>query len=55
MDLDQLLKADFSKQRRVVLYCEEGSISELVVDALRSHNKKTVYHLEGGFQNWRSS
>ena len=54
MDVDQLLKADFSKERRVLIYCEEGSISELVVDALRSQNRKTVYHLEGGFQSWLS-
>lgn len=55
MDVDHLLKADFSKEKRVVIYCEEGSISELIVDALRSQNRKTVYHLEGGFQSWLPS
>ena len=52
MDVDHLLKADFSKERRVVIYCEEGSISELVVCALRSQNRNATYHLKGGFQSW---
>ena len=52
LDVDELLQADFSRAQRVVLYCEEGSISGLVADALRSRNPDTVYHLEGGYRAW---
>ena len=55
LDVDDLLQTDFSGRQRVVLYCEEGSISGLIADALRSRNADTVFHLEGGYRAWQES
>lgn len=36
----------------VLLFCEEGTVSHLLADALRSRAGGMVYHLEGGFRAW---
>lgn len=38
--------------RPLILFCEEGTISQLLVDALRSRGALTLYHLDGGFRAW---
>ena len=43
-----------SKQS-VILFCEEGTISSLLVDALRSRGAESLYHLDGGFRGWSES
>jgi rhodanese-related sulfurtransferase len=39
----------------VLLFCEEGTISSLLADTLRSWQEKSIFHLEGGFQGWSSA
>ena len=36
----------------LILFCEEGTISQLLVDALRSRGAESLYHLEGGYRDW---
>ena len=52
MSIHELLKQDFRNDKLVVLYCEQGCISELVARALRSNNQNNVQHLEDGYRNW---
>lgn len=38
-----------------VLFCEEGILSSMLVDALHHKNEEAIAHLEGGFAAWRKS
>jgi adenylyltransferase/sulfurtransferase len=42
-------------KRKVLLLCEEGIISSLLADALRSRGNDRVFHLEGGYTEWLSA
>lgn len=37
---------------RFILYCQEGSISQILTDALKGCAKGQIQHLEGGYQAW---
>lgn len=38
---------------KVLLYCEEGAISALLADALRSRGLQRVFNLVGGYSAWK--
>lgn len=37
---------------RIILYCQEGSISRLLVEALKDRSGSELLHLKGGFEAW---
>lgn len=42
----------FDPKLKTVLFCEQGDISGLVVDALRARGSDMLFHLEGGYHEW---
>ncbi len=39
---------------RIVLFCQEGSISQILVDALHARESVKLQHLEGGYEAWQT-
>jgi adenylyltransferase/sulfurtransferase len=57
LSAEVLLESGFTHATKqpVILFCEEGTISSLLVDALRSRGAVSLYHLDGGFRGWSES
>lgn len=48
-------KPEFSKNKRIILYCGSGSRSALATATLKQMGYENIAHLDGGIKAWKDS
>ena len=48
-------KPEFTKDRRLILYCASGGRSALTVQTLEEMGYNNVSHIDGGFKAWQAA